>query len=123
GDTGTGGGSTTGGATPGASPTAGQFRPVQTQVTAEGKFGGVLRVAIVGEPPAFDPTFTTATVTHNCAWHVFETLWAPDANFAPKELLLESYEVQDDGKVFILKLRDGVLFHNGKKMGADDVIA
>jgi len=124
GDTGSGGGNTSGGgATPAASPTAGQFRPVQTQVTAEGKFGGLLRVAIVGEPPAFDPTFTTATVTQNCAWHVFETLWTPDANFSPKEMLLDSYEVQDDGKVFILKLRDGVLFHNGKKMGADDVIA
>ncbi|MDI3339858.1 MAG: ABC transporter substrate-binding protein [Sphaerobacter sp.] len=106
-----------------ASPTSQGFRPVQTQVTQQGKRGGLLRVAIIGEPPAFDPTFTTATVTANTTWHVFETLWAPDASFSPKELLLDSYEVQDEGKVFILKLRDGVKFHNGKRMGADDVIA
>src|SRR5688572_17892583 len=35
----------------------------------EPKKGGTLKWAIIGEPPALDPMFTTATVTANLGWH------------------------------------------------------
>src|SRR6266496_1848836 len=38
----------------------------------EPKKGGTLKWAIIGEPPALDPMFTTATVTANLGWHLFE---------------------------------------------------
>src|SRR5258708_8874188 len=41
---------------------------------AELKKGGSLKVAILGEPPALDIMFTTATVTPNLGWHMFQTL-------------------------------------------------
>lgn len=37
-------------------------------------------------------------------------------------LLAESYEVSDDGLVYTFHLREGVKFHNGDEMTADDVI-
>jgi peptide/nickel transport system substrate-binding protein len=72
---------------------------------------------------AFDPMFTTATITANTTWHVFEGLFAPDAQFAPKEMLLESHEIEEEGRVFVFHLRENVPFHNGDIMNADDVIA
>src|SRR5437764_10589433 len=37
----------------------------------EPKKGGTLKIAIIGEAPALDPTFTTATITQNISWHFF----------------------------------------------------
>jgi peptide/nickel transport system substrate-binding protein len=101
-----------------STPTAADAAPA-----GEGVRGGMLRVAIIGEPPAFDGTFTTATITANTTWHVFEPLFTPDAQFAPREMLLENYEIEDEGRVFIFHLRQNVPFHNGDIMNADDVIA
>src|SRR5690606_27270508 len=38
-------------------------------------------------------------------------------------MLAESHEVSEDGLVNTLKLRQGVMFHNGEEMTAADVIA
>ncbi len=102
-------------------PAGGATAPAESP--GEGVKGGMLRVAIIGEPPAFDPTFTTATVTANTTWHVFEPLFAPDAQYSPQPMLLEGFEVQEEGKVFVFTLRENVPFHNGDMMTADDVVA
>jgi peptide/nickel transport system substrate-binding protein len=47
--------------------------------------------------------------------------WDPDVN-KPKLELATKVDVSADGKVWTFKLRDNVLFHNGRKMTADDLI-
>ena len=90
---------------------------------AETKMGGTLKWATIGEPPALDPMFTTATITANIGWHMFEGLFQRNNAQRPKLMLLEKYESGSDGKKVTMTLRKGVLFHNGKELTSTDVEA
>ena len=87
------------------------------------RFGGTLRVAIAGEPPALDPTFTTAYITRQIALHMFELLLHQDGRFNPVPMLASAFAHEEQGRVLRLELRTGVKFHNRKPMTADDVVA
>ncbi|MDR2390880.1 MAG: ABC transporter substrate-binding protein, partial [Planctomycetota bacterium] len=52
----------------------------------EWRKGGVLNVAIIGEPPTLDPTVTTADVVAVISHHFFETLFAFGEGFSVKPL-------------------------------------
>lgn len=116
-------------AAPTAAPAA-AAKPAETKPAAaakpaagEPKKGGILKWAIIGEPPALDVQFTTATVTSIIGWHMWEGLFTVDAAQAPKMALLEKYEPTADGKKVTMTLRKGVLFHNEKEMTSADVVA
>jgi len=72
--------------------------------------------------PTMDPHLALNTQVQVTS-HIFETLFAQNENFEAVPLLLESYEVSEDGKTYTFKLRQGVKFHNGKEMTAEDVAA
>lgn len=85
--------------------------------------GGELKVAYPAQPGVIDPHMTTAIATSDIMWHVYETLVTTDSKENVQPMLAESYEISEDGKVITFHLREGVLFHNGKEMVAEDVVA
>jgi peptide/nickel transport system substrate-binding protein len=85
--------------------------------------GGVFRAAMIGEPPSLDLHTTTAVITQQITWHVYETLYTHDKDYQPVPLLVESHIVGDRGRTYTFKLRRGVRFHNGKEMTSADVVA
>lgn len=86
--------------------------------------GGVLKVGIIGEPPTvMDAQSSTATITGHIARHVFQSLFAADASLSPQPMLLEDYTLSDDELTYTFHLRDGITFHNGDPLTADDVVA
>jgi peptide/nickel transport system substrate-binding protein len=86
--------------------------------------GGVVNVATVGEPPTLDPMASTADLVGIITQHFFETLFTFDKNWKVTPLLAESLpEVSEDGKVYTIKLRQGVTFHDGSAMTSEDVLA
>src|SRR5712692_7299786 len=87
------------------------------------RFGGVLKVAIIGEPPSLDPHWTNAGGTSAIMRHVFETLYTIDKDWSPIPALAESHTVTDGGRQYTITLRRGVNFHNGKELIAADVVA
>ncbi|MCI0549020.1 MAG: ABC transporter substrate-binding protein, partial [Candidatus Rokubacteria bacterium] len=87
------------------------------------KKGGALRVGMIGEPPSLDPHTTTATITREIGINMFETLYTLDAKFQPVPLLADGHDALDGAKRYVIRLRKGVRFHNGKELTADDVVA
>ena len=74
------------------------------------------------EPPHLDPTSAAAGAIDEVLYaNVFEglTRFGPDGSVNPG--LAESWEISEDGTVYTFKLREGVTFHDGTTMDAEDV--
>ena len=55
---------------------------------------GTLRYATIGEPPSLDIQVGTATIASTIAQHMFETLYAFDADYKPQPLLASGDSVE-----------------------------
>lgn len=88
------------------------------------KRGGTLRVSNGGDPPDFDLHQAVTYLTQFIGAPCYSTLLRIDPANYDKLLpdLAERYEVSPDGKIVTFNLREGVLFHNGSTMTADDVV-
>lgn len=82
-----------------------------------------MHIAVSANPPTLDAQISNSNIVGGIAYHIFEPLFAMDENYEPQPVLAESYEVSDDGKEYTIALRQGVKFHNGNEMTADDVVA
>lgn len=91
----------------------------ETEATA----GGELNIAYSAQPPVLDPQVGNAVITAEVMGHVFESLLTTDSEYNIKPMLAESWEQSEDGLTITFNLRKGVLFHNGKEMKAEDVVA
>ena len=83
--------------------------------------GKTLKYAIFNNPTSLDPATVQDGDTLDLLQNVYEGLvgWSPDNE--PVGLLAEKWDISADGKVYTFHLRQGVKFHNGKPMTADDV--
>lgn len=72
---------------------------------------------------SLDPVWTTATVTRNYAYLVFDTLYGTDDQLAPRPQMAEGHSVDADGKRWTIRLRDGLAFHDGTPVRSRDCAA
>jgi len=72
---------------------------------------------------SLDPIWTTAAVTENHAYAVYDTLYAVNSKLEPKPQMAEGHTVSDDGRTYLIKLRDGLKFHDGEPVRAQDCAA
>ena len=79
-----------------------------------GKDKNELKVALTTTPPTLDMHKTTATVTQQVGWHIFEYLVTVDEKYQVVPSLAEKIEISPDSKTFTFPLRKGIKFHNGK---------
>jgi peptide/nickel transport system substrate-binding protein len=84
--------------------------------------GGVLKAGLIGEAPTLDLHQTTAVITQQITWHIYETLYTYDKDLNPIPMLAEGHAIADGGRRYTITLRKGVRFHNGKEMTSADVV-
>ncbi len=83
----------------------------------------VLKFIPQSDVTILDPVWTTAYVTRNHAYLIFDTLYGMDSAFQMQPQMVAGHVVENDGKLWKLTLRDGLLFHDGTKVLARDCVA
>ncbi len=82
-----------------------------------------LRLAMSGNPDTLDPQATPGTLTFQVTRSIYDTLVEPDVDGEIVPALAASWEADDDATVWTFHLREGVRFHHGADLSADDVVA
>ncbi len=70
-----------------------------------------------------DPVTTTAYVSRNHGYMVFDTLYGMDGNYQATPQMVDGQTIENDGKLWTLTLREGLRFHDGEPVLARDCVA
>jgi len=84
--------------------------------------GGTLTVGIGSEPETLDPHKSRAGTDNYTLMNIYETLLSYNPDGELEGAIADEWEISDDGLTYTFHLRDGVTFHNGDPLTADDVV-
>jgi peptide/nickel transport system substrate-binding protein len=83
----------------------------------------VLKFVPQADLAAVDPMWTTSYVTRNHGYLVYDTLYGLDEHYQPQPQMVQGHEVDADGMLWKLTLREGLKFHDGTPVLARDAVA
>jgi peptide/nickel transport system substrate-binding protein len=72
---------------------------------------------------SLDPIWTTAYITRNHGYMVYDTLFALDEHFQPQPQMVDTFTVSPDKLTYSFTLRDNLKFHDGQPVRSADCIA
>ena len=75
-----------------------------------------INVNIGNEPPTLDWSLATDGTSFMVLNNIMEGLTKFGDDFSPEPALAESWETSEDGKTYIFKIREGVLWTDGKPL-------
>jgi len=82
-----------------------------------------LKVVMHSDLKIVDPIWTTAYITRNHGYLIYDTLFAMDAKGDIQPQMVGKYGVSADKLIWTFTLRDGLMFHDDKPVTTEDVIA
>ena len=82
-----------------------------------------LKVVMHSDVKVLDPIWSGAYITRNHGYMLYDTLFAMDEKFAIKPQMVESWTTSPDGLTWTFKLREGLEWHDGQPVTAEDCIA
>ena len=71
---------------------------------------------------SLDPIWTTANVTRNHGYMVFDTLFGMDSEFRPQPQMAAGHRISDDRRDVSITLREGLRFHDNEPVRARDCV-
>jgi len=85
--------------------------------------GGTLKIIPHADLKNTDPIWTTAYITRNHGYMIYDTLFSLDANLQPQPQMVETWNVSDDKLTYTFTLRPGLQWHDGAPVQAADCVA
>jgi peptide/nickel transport system substrate-binding protein len=102
---------------------AAALAPLAAPAIAQPAKTAALRFIPQSNLASLDPIWTTATVTNNHGYYVYDTLYSAGADMRPRPQMAEGHDVSADGRVWHIRLRPGLRFHDNTPVLARDCIA
>ncbi len=86
----------------------------------QNRYGGKYNVALSSEPESLDPAFITGIYAVTVANNLYDGLveFDKDLNIVPA--IAKMWRISRDHRTYSFDLRQGVRFHNGREVNADD---
>jgi len=83
----------------------------------------VLRVNMHSDLKIVDPIWTTAYMSRNYGYMVYDTLFAMNTKGEIMPQMVDNYTISEDGLTYDFTLRDGLMFHDDQPVTGEDVVA
>jgi peptide/nickel transport system substrate-binding protein len=83
----------------------------------------VLKMVPQANLASLDPVWTTANITRNHGYMIYDTLYGMTADFRATPQMAEGHVVEEDGKRVTITLRPNLRFHDGEPVRAADCVA
>ena len=96
------------------------FEALEIASAADGRRGGTLRVVSQASIGNIDPISSSAWVAWAVASQIYDVPFAADGSFQPQLQMLEDWSISDDGLVWTFVIRDGLMWHDGDPVTAED---
>jgi peptide/nickel transport system substrate-binding protein len=81
-----------------------------------------LRFVAHADLKILDPVWTTAIITRNHSYLVYDTLFGTDENFQIKPQMVDRTTVSADGMKYTFTLREGLRWHDGQPVQSEDCV-
>ena len=93
-----------------------------SSLRGEPQYGGVYRHGLRGEPRTLDPAKVTSSYEVQVVQQIFDGLVQFDAELNVTPAIAYAWEASQNGLVWTFHLRQGVQFHHGRDVVADDFV-
>jgi peptide/nickel transport system substrate-binding protein len=81
------------------------------------------KIVMHSDVKIIDPIWSGAYITRNYGYMLYDTLFAVDEKLQVKPQMVDTYKTSDDGLTWTFALRDGLEWHDGQPVTAEDCVA
>jgi peptide/nickel transport system substrate-binding protein len=82
-----------------------------------------MKVVMLSDLKILDPIWTTAYIVRDHGYMIYDVLFALDAKLQLQPQMVDTWTVSDDKITYTFVLRDGLKFHDGQPVTAEDCVA